>query len=207
MRREGKNTASSNAKHLITIQYAVKTSDGEGGFTTSWTSRPNVWAEICPISASQNFDYKSVNVDATHRIKIRGNLSLQSNTKFVNQIWAITWSGISGTNIKLHYQIDGGNWVQISASETNDGSYSWSIPVGAIGKNVVVRVMHSTDSTIYVLTDPYNVVAAGTVSGLPSEHDQIVWTVNGVSRTFEVLFGENMQERNIEYIITCKERR
>lgn len=207
MKREGQKTQSSNAKHIVTIKYRTQVSDGEGGFNITWVNRYNVWAEICPISASQKFEYSSINVDATHRIKIYGNLTFQSNTKWVNDTWTITWSGILGTDIQIHYQIDGGSWVEISASETNSGTYDWTIPVGAIGRNIIVRIMHLTDTTSYVLTDPYNIVAEGTRDGLPDEKDQIEWTVNSVTRTFEILTVENMQERNRQAVLTCLEKR
>lgn len=207
VRREGTRSQYTNARHLITIRYRSMTPDGEGGFTETWFDRPDIWAEICPIKAKQQFEYQSINVEATHLIKIAGNLDFQDNTKYVNNTWTITWSGIAGVNIQIHYQIDNGAWVEITASETNDGSYDWLIPVAAIGKRVVVRVMHLTDTTSYVLTDHYNIVAENAVDGLPNEHDQIQWTINNITRTFEILTVENFQERDIMAVITCLERR
>lgn len=206
MKREGRKTQSSNAKHIITIQYRTQVSDGEGGFVITWVDRPNIWAEICPITASQKFEFESINVHATHRIKTLGNLTYQSNTKYVNDIWSLTWSGITGTDVQIDYSIDGGSWVSISASEPNNGAYDWTIPIAAIGRNIIVRIMSLTDPLSYTTTDPYNVVAEGTRDGLPVEYDRIKWDVNGTIRIFEILTVENLQERNIQTVITCKER-
>ena len=208
MKREGDKSQATNSRNLVTIRYRSMVPDGQGGFVESWYERQNVWAEICPMTSRQIFEYSSVNVDATHRIKIAGNLSFQKNTKRVDSIWAISWSGIAGTDVQLHYQIDGGSWVEITASTTNDGSYNWTIPVAAIGRRVIVRVMHLTDTTDYVLSDNYNIVAGNAIDGLPNEYDQIIWTIGIPSqRTFEIKTVDNFQERNIQAIITCKERR
>lgn len=208
MKREGKKSQATNARNLITIRYRVMTPDNQGGFIETWYDRSNIWAEICPMTSKQVFEYASVNVDATHRIKINGDLTFQTNTKRVADIWSISWSGIAGTDVQIHYQIDGGSWIEITASTTNDGSYDWTIPIAAIGRQVIVRVMHLIDTTDYVLTDAYNIVAENAIDGLPKEYDQIIWTI-GLSkqRTFEIKTVDNIQERNIQAIITCKERR
>lgn len=207
MKRQGTKTQQTNARNLVTIRYRVMVPDGEGGHNETWYDRRNVWAEICPIMAKQVFEYASINVHASHLIKILGNLNFQTNTKRENEIWPVTWSGILGANVQIHYQIDGGAWVEIESSVINSGSYDWTIPTAAIGRRVVVRVMHLTDTTSYSLTDAYNVVAENAVDGLPNEHDQITWTVAGETRTFEIKAVENLQERNIQAVITCLERR
>lgn len=207
MRRQGNKTQQTNARNIVTIRYRVMTPDNEGGHTETWFDRRNVWAEVCPMSAKQLFEYKSINVEATHRIKILGNLSFQKNTKRENELWNVTWSGLAGAEVKIDYQVDSGAWVSIETNTLNDGLYDWSIPTAAIGRQVVVRVAHLTDPTSYVLTEPYNVVAENAVDGLPQEYDQIIWTIAGNVRTFEILTVENMQERNIQAVITCLERR
>lgn len=207
MRREGRKSQQTNARNLITIKYRVMVSDNEGGYIETWFDRRNIWAEICPITAKQLFEYASINVHATHRIKILGDLSFQTNTKYENDIWSISWSGIAGTNVKIHYSIDSGLWVEIEANTLNDGLYDWTIPTAAIGRRVVVRVSHLTDTTDYVLTDAYNIVEENAVDGLPDEYDKIEWTVNGKTRSFEIKSVENLQERDIQAVITCKEMR
>lgn len=207
MMRQGKKYHSTNSRHLITIQNRTQIRDGSGGFIPTWVDRPNIWAEICPMSASQKFEYASINVHATHIVKVLGNLTFQSNTLWVADTWNITWLGIVGTDVQIDYQIDGGSWVSISASEPNNDTYDWIIPIAAIGRNIIVRVMSLSDPTSYDLSDPYNIVAEGTIDGLPNEHDRVKWDLNGVIRYYEILTVENIQERNIQCYLTCKEMR
>ena len=207
MKRQGTKTQQTNARHLITIRYRVMIPDGEGGHNETWYDRPDIWAEICPMMAKQVFEYSAINVHASHFIKILGNLTFQTNTKRENEVWPVTWSGILGANVQIHYSIDGGTWVGIESIVINSGSYNWTIPAAAIGRRVVVRVMHLLDLSSFVLSDAFNVVAENAVDGLPDEHDQIQWTIGSNTRTFEIKAVENLQERNIQAVITCLERR
>lgn len=74
--REGRKSLATELRHYITIQYLSKLSDGEGGYVESWHSRSNIAAAIYPIRAEQLFEYRSINVQATHIIKIRGKIDL-----------------------------------------------------------------------------------------------------------------------------------
>ena len=71
LERKGKKTIATEARHRITIQAKNSTTDGEGGFADSWTDDTTCWAALYPMHAVQQYLYKSVNVDATHLIKIR----------------------------------------------------------------------------------------------------------------------------------------
>lgn len=203
MERIGKKSHSTEKRHWITFQQRTQVADGEGGHTDTWTDFLSVFAAVYPYRADQIFNYRSVNVDATHLIKTDGYLQLPTNTKKVGEIWTIIWSGIAGTTVRIHYQINGGSWVQIESSTSNDGSYSWTIPPEAIGRNVVVRVMHASLSTSYVLTDAYLIVAAAIVSRSVNEFDRIYFD----SRVFEILTIEDVQERHFKKFISCKEVR
>ena len=201
--RTGKKSSSTERRHWITFQQETSVSDGEGGFTMSWTDFLSVFAAVYPYRASQRFEFKSVDVDATHLIKTTGYLQLPEATKWEGTEWEITWSGIDGATVRIYYSIDSGSLVEISASETNNGSYTWNIPEAAIGRNVVVRVVHATDDTEYVNTDPYLVVASEITNRDVNEKDRISFD----SRVFEILTIENVQERDFECWISCKERR
>lgn len=201
--RVPKKSDTSQCRRRIVFQQAVQTPDGEGGFSTAWVNFLPRWASVVPIRADQQFEYKSVNVDATHHIKTRGYLTLPTFTKWEGATWAITWAGIAGTNVQIHYQINGGSWVLITASTPNDGAYSWTIPAAAIGENVVVRVMHATLTNSYQLTDAYLVVDARVINREANETDRIYFD----SRVFEILTMENLHENDFKFFITCKERR
>lgn len=203
MDRIGKKTLATERRHWITFQQKTSTADGEGGFSDVWTNFISVFAAVYPYRADQVFTFRSVNVDATHLIKTGGYLQLPTKTKWVGNTWSITWSGIAGTTVRIHYQINGGSWVQIESSTANDGTYSWVIPEAAIGQNVLVRVMHATITTSYVLTDYYFIVAAAIINRIVNETDRI--TFNG--RVFEILTIEDVQERHYSKFISCKELR
>lgn len=81
--RRPKKTFASNAKHKVTFQVATEVDDGEGGFTKSWTSGATVWAEVNPISAVQQLEYRSVGVDATHEIVVRNKLSITEDYRIM----------------------------------------------------------------------------------------------------------------------------
>jgi SPP1 family predicted phage head-tail adaptor len=72
MDRQGKKTLATEARHYITIQRNMSTTDGEGGFGDTWSTVQSCFAAIYPIKAIQQFQYKSIGVDATHFIKLRG---------------------------------------------------------------------------------------------------------------------------------------
>jgi SPP1 family predicted phage head-tail adaptor len=83
--REKQRSIASVLCHRVDIQSETRTADGEGGYTGSWsTTLANVPAAIDPIQARQQFQNKSVNVDATHWIKVRGDVE-------VSEINRISW--------------------------------------------------------------------------------------------------------------------
>ena len=81
--RQGKKTLSSEAKHRVVIQTKSSVSDGEGGFTETYTGTATTWAAISPIRANQQMEYRSIGVDATHLIKLRGNVSINEADRVV----------------------------------------------------------------------------------------------------------------------------
>lgn len=74
--RTGKKTLATEARHRIQIQRVTNVSDGEGGFTETWTTLNTVWAAVYPIRAQQRFEYKSIDVEATHYVKVRGYIDI-----------------------------------------------------------------------------------------------------------------------------------
>jgi SPP1 family predicted phage head-tail adaptor len=64
-------------RHRITIQEKGMTPDGEGGWEEGWNDLQTVWAKIEPIQARQQYQFNSVGVDASHRIKVRGGVAVK----------------------------------------------------------------------------------------------------------------------------------
>ena len=55
----------------VTVQQNVETDNDRGGLTETWENVGTYWAEIKPLFAKQVFEYRSLNVHATHQIKVR----------------------------------------------------------------------------------------------------------------------------------------
>jgi SPP1 family predicted phage head-tail adaptor len=81
--REVRKTQASQAQHYIYIQTKTATTDEEGGFSENWQSGNAIPAAISPIQARQVFQYKSVNVDATHLIKVRGRTTVSEKDRIL----------------------------------------------------------------------------------------------------------------------------
>lgn len=78
LQRQGNKTLASEFKHRVMIQELSQADDGEGGFIDTWIDKELVYASISPVSAQQQFDLKTVGIDATHIIKVRGNVDIQT---------------------------------------------------------------------------------------------------------------------------------
>lgn len=91
--RIGKKTLSSNACNLVRIQKNVPVPDHEGGFNDSWENRSftDEWAEINPIQARQRDIYKSIDVEATHLVKLSGYTEIDEfdRIKFGSRIFEV----------------------------------------------------------------------------------------------------------------------
>lgn len=79
--REPKKTLASQMQHYVTIQAKVSTTDGEGSFSENWQDVKTVSAAVLPMKATQQFQYKSINVDATHLVKIRGEIAVTEQNR------------------------------------------------------------------------------------------------------------------------------
>ena len=58
-------------RHKVTIQYPVQVADGMGGFTETFRTSARVSAAIWPVSANTVMEQKKLEMDITHRIRIR----------------------------------------------------------------------------------------------------------------------------------------
>jgi hypothetical protein len=149
-------------------------------------------------------NYRSVNVETSHIIKTRGYLTSPTNTKFVGSTWAIAWTAFADcTTVKIEYSVNGGAFVSITASTTNDGAHSWTIPAEAIGDRVYIRVTDNQHTTIYTDTEQFLILPVTVTATAVDESFRVLWG----TRTFDILTIEDLQERNFVKIITCKERR
>jgi SPP1 family predicted phage head-tail adaptor len=76
LKRFGNKSLSTNSRGYAYIQSCDPTRDGRGNETKEWTntSEDPHSMDITSLSASQIEEYRSQNVEATHLIKIRGEI-------------------------------------------------------------------------------------------------------------------------------------
>ncbi len=80
MDRQNKKSLATVLRHRLELQTKQPVSDGEGGFIEEYTTTYSFWGSLDPIKATQVFEYRSINVDATHLVKARGELTI-TNTQ------------------------------------------------------------------------------------------------------------------------------
>jgi SPP1 family predicted phage head-tail adaptor len=68
-------------RQRITIESLTRTADGQGGFTESWSTFAEVWANIKPANASERYFAQRVESNITHKISIRWLESVQSEMR------------------------------------------------------------------------------------------------------------------------------
>lgn len=76
---------STECRHYGFIQSAGKVDDGRGGFIDGWVNtHQNAHSmALLPMTAKQVLEYKSVNVEASHLIKIRGEIEVSELNRVV----------------------------------------------------------------------------------------------------------------------------
>lgn len=65
------NNLSAKLNKRITIEEVTETSDGAGGFTTSWSTKAVLWAMIRPVFAVEDFEASKIEGVVTHLIVVR----------------------------------------------------------------------------------------------------------------------------------------
>ena len=67
----------------VTLQEAVRTADGGGGYTTSWQDIAYLWAEVAPLSGQEVYRHHREEAHLTHRITIRYRDNVRTGMRFV----------------------------------------------------------------------------------------------------------------------------
>jgi head-tail adaptor len=77
----------SQNRHYVNIEERAYTPDGEGGHTEGWSvvsGYTNVPVGISPLSAFRKEEYRTFDIDATHEIKVRGEIAIvEKNNRIV----------------------------------------------------------------------------------------------------------------------------
>lgn len=77
-----KNTTS-RLRHKMSLQDEIKTPDGAGGFTRSWKTVADIWAEITPLSGRETFFASRLQSAVSHKIAIRYRKGISAGQRLV----------------------------------------------------------------------------------------------------------------------------
>lgn len=58
-------------RHRVTIQEETDTEDEQGGYTSAWSTLCKLWAQIEPLTASEQFYRGGLQAGVTHRVTLR----------------------------------------------------------------------------------------------------------------------------------------
>jgi len=85
-----KNTASL-LRHRLSLQQEVLNPDGAGGYTRTWQTIVDLWAEINPISGREKLFASQLQAEISHKITIRYRTGVNSSMRFLyeNRIFNI----------------------------------------------------------------------------------------------------------------------
>ena len=78
-------------KFRLAIQNSSQSSDGQGGYTESWTTADTVWASITPLKGFERFQAGQMQTPLTHKIIIRYRSDVTTATRFLygsRVLWA-----------------------------------------------------------------------------------------------------------------------
>ena len=78
LRRRPRSSLSTESRAYGFIQVVSKVDDGRGTFVDEWanTTVNKHSMALIPVGASQVIEYKSVNVEASHVVKVRGEIEV-----------------------------------------------------------------------------------------------------------------------------------
>jgi SPP1 family predicted phage head-tail adaptor len=72
----------SDLDHRLVLEYARRTPDGAGGFTTTWASLADVWADIRPRGGTETLDAGGIKGHLTHDIIVRPRAEITPSRRF-----------------------------------------------------------------------------------------------------------------------------
>lgn len=58
-------------RHRLTLQQEVRTADGAGGYTPSWSDVATVWAQVEPLKGAERLHAMQLQDTVSHRVTIR----------------------------------------------------------------------------------------------------------------------------------------
>jgi len=182
-----------------TYPHILAATDNDGSWT--WSPIPDTISANARVRVSDLADSTALDI-SDNPFKIRADFTVTDPDG--GEIWIvadphdITWTTVGTvTNVQLDYSLDGfGAAVPIIASTPDDGVHPWTIP-DAISTTVRVRVMSTTDSDAYDISDADFKIrgdfAVTTPNGadlwLINQNNAIIWTTTGSIANVKLMYS------------------
>lgn len=79
-------------RHYITIETPTRNGDGQKGYSFSWSTLADVWADIRPTSSSDRFSQNHVYNGTSHQVEIRSlaGVTTKERIKFGTRYFTIS---------------------------------------------------------------------------------------------------------------------
>ena len=178
--------------------------------TYNWTMpdavNSNVKVRVIEVAAPPGRDTQDIisgksNIFSIIEPTISVSAPVSSDIWVVGDTHAITWStdGQVSNNLLLEYSADGGlSWTHIATGEANDGTYDWTIPSGAAGNSISIRITDASRTQVKGASEPFNILAYPTIKiTQPNGGEYVV-----IGTTYDIKWqswGSKLQQNGPDY--------
>jgi SPP1 family predicted phage head-tail adaptor len=78
-------------KFRVTIQSETQSSDGQGGFTSSWVDGDTVWASIEPLKGWERMQAQQMQTPVTHKLvmRYRSDVTTETRLKYGSRLFQV----------------------------------------------------------------------------------------------------------------------
>ena len=70
-------------RHRVSLQQAVRVSDGGGGATMTWSPITDLWAAIAPLGGDERVDADGLQGRSTHEVWVRYSTAVAPQMRFM----------------------------------------------------------------------------------------------------------------------------
>ena len=77
------NVKAASFKHRVTLQSCSQTTDGQGGYTDSWSDVVTLWASIEPLKGYERYQAMQLETPVTHKVTIRYNAAVTTAKRLI----------------------------------------------------------------------------------------------------------------------------
>lgn len=93
--RRPRKSLNTQCRHLGSIWQRAYDDDGQGGTREVWSvAYPQVWLSITPLNTKRKEEYRTFDVDASHEIKVRGEVSIEESNneiRYNDRVFEVKW--------------------------------------------------------------------------------------------------------------------